>query len=261
MMMTEKESSRSSDPIIRVDKLVARYDDNLILDDISFEVKRGEIFVILGPSGCGKSTLLRHMVGLDRAYSGKVTIDGDIISRGNDPGFRAAIKKIGILFQSSALLGSMTLAQNVALPLEAHARLPRSMVHQLVVSKLSMVELDGYENYLPAEISGGMKKRAGLARALACSPLILFLDEPTAGLDPIISAEIDALILSINRLTGMTVVIVTHELSSIFKVAQRVIMLDKETKGIIAQGDPRYLRDHSENDYVKRFFNSETEAT
>jgi phospholipid/cholesterol/gamma-HCH transport system ATP-binding protein len=258
--MTESDSIQN-EPIIRVSNLVARYGDNLILDDVSLEVARSEIFVILGPSGCGKSTLLRHMVGLDRAHTGQVVVDGDIISQGDSPNFRKAIKKIGILFQGSALLGSMTLAQNVALPLGTCLHLPKDIIHRLVVDKLAMVDLAGYENYLPSEISGGMKKRAGLARALVCSPLILFLDEPTAGLDPIISAEIDALILRINRLTGMTVVIVTHELSSIFTLAQRVIMLDKKTKGIIAQGDPRHLRDHSDNEYVKQFFNSDLKAT
>jgi len=242
------------EPIIQVSDLVARYEENLILDKISFDVHRGEILVILGTSGCGKTTLLRHMIGLNSPAAGQVVIDGDDITSGDETAFKRALKKIGILFQGSALFGSMTLSENIALPLEEYSGFPKSVITNMVTRKLCLVGLQDYANYFPDEISGGMKKRAGLARALTLNPFILFLDEPTAGLDPIISAEIDELMLQINQRIGTTMVIVTHELESIFKVANRVIMLDKETKSVIAEGDPRHLKAHHQNPFVKQFF-------
>lgn len=242
-------------PIIQVTDLTAGYDDDIILDNVTFDVNPGEVFVILGGSGCGKTTLLRHLVGLNRPLSGRVIIDGDDIASNDSAVVDNALKKIGILFQSSALFGSMTIEENVALPIAEYSDLSRQAIFDLVRMKLCMVDLSGYENHLPSEISGGMKKRAGLARALALNPKILFLDEPTAGLDPPTSAEIDALILHINRAIGTTIVIVTHELDSIFSVAQRVIMLDKETKGIIAEGNPEYLKENSDIGSVRAFFN------
>jgi phospholipid/cholesterol/gamma-HCH transport system ATP-binding protein len=246
--------------IITVKDLVARYGDDLILKDISFDVFEGEILVVLGSSGCGKSTLLRHMVGLDKPFSGKILIDGKDIKSSNDSSYFNVLKKIGVLFQSSALFGSMTVAENIALPIQEYSGLSKSSIANLVRMKLCMVNLDGYEDYLPSEISGGMKKRAGLARALALNPKILFLDEPTAGLDPVSSAEIDELILLINKSIKTTIVIVTHALDSIFNVAQRIIMLDKKTNGIIAEGNPRYLKDHSQNVSVRQFFNREAKS-
>lgn len=242
-------------PIIQVTDLTAGYDDDIILDNVTFDVNPGEVFVILGGSGCGKTTLLRHLVGLNRPLSGRVIIDGDDIASNDSAVVDNALKKIGILFQSSALFGSMTIEENVALPIAEYSDLSRQAIFDLVRMKLCMVDLSGYENHLPSEISGGMKKRAGLARALALNPKILFLDEPTAGLDPPTSAEIDALILHINRAIGTTIVIVTHELDSIFSIAQRVIMLDKETKGIIAEGNPEYLKENSDIESVRAFFN------
>jgi len=243
------------DPVIVVDNLTVRYGNNLILDKISFSVLKKEIFIILGGSGCGKSTLMRHMIGLENPESGDVVIAGTDITKCSEDELYRVLRKIGVLFQSSALIGSMTIEENIALPIKEYADLPQSAVESMVRMKLSLVGLENYENYLPSEISGGMKKRAGLARALALNPEIVFLDEPCAGLDPITAAEIDELILDINRHTETTMIIVTHELASIFALAQRVIMLDKGTKKIIAEGVPADLKQKSENPLVYRFFN------
>lgn len=242
-------------PIIKVENLVAGYGDIVILEDISFDVLEGEIFVILGGSGCGKSTLLKQLIGLVTPLSGTVSIDGDRITGDNDKAFRRILRKIGVLYQSAALFGSMTIGENIALPIEEYTDLTEDSINRIVRMKLKLVGLEGYEHYLPSEISGGMKKRAGLARAMALNPKILFFDEPSAGLDPVTSAGLDELIITLNKTLGTTMVIVTHELSSIFTIAHRVIMLDKETKGIIAEGDPKHLRDHSQDDFVKSFFN------
>jgi phospholipid/cholesterol/gamma-HCH transport system ATP-binding protein len=248
-------------PVIQVRDLVARYGDQIILEGVTFDIYEGEIFVILGGSGCGKSTLLKHMVGLLRPYSGQVVIDGDDISRCDTETFHSVLRKIGVLYQAGALFGSMTVAENIALAIEEYTQLPPESVSAMVRMKLSLVHLTGYEDHLPSEISGGMKKRAALARAMALNPKILFFDEPSAGLDPVTSAGIDHLILRINKALGTTMVVVTHELQSIFTVAQRVIMLDRDAKGVIAEGDPGYLRDHSPNPTVRRFFNRLAEDT
>jgi phospholipid/cholesterol/gamma-HCH transport system ATP-binding protein len=231
------------------------YGDVIILDQISFDVYEGEVFVILGGSGCGKSTLLKTMIGLIPPQAGQIILDGDEVSTEDEAQLQGILRKIGVLYQGAALFGSMTVAENVALPIEEYTTLPTESVNTLVRMKLGLVNLQGYENHFPSELSGGMKKRAGLARAMALNPKILFFDEPSAGLDPITSAELDDLILHLNRSLGTTMVIVTHELESIFTVAQRIIMLDKQSKKIIAEGDPKYLRDHSQNPFVKRFFN------
>lgn len=259
--MNAENQKRLKRPIIQVRDLVARYGEQTILDQVTFDIYEGEVFVILGGSGCGKSTLLKNMVGLLPPYAGQVVIDGDDISRCDTETFHRALRKIGILYQGGALFGSMTVAENIALPIQEYTNLPPEAVRALVRMKLSLVHLTGYEDHLPSEISGGMKKRAGLARAMSLNPSILFFDEPSAGLDPVTSAGIDHLILHINKSLGTTMVIVTHELQSIFTVAQRVIMLDKETKGVIAEGDPAYLRDHSPNLTVRRFFNRQAEDT
>lgn len=245
----------SNDSIIKIRNLTAGYGDDVILDNLTFDVFRKEIFVVLGGSGCGKSTLLRHIIGLNKPFSGNVIIDEIDITKCDEVGFKSTLRKIGVLFQGSALFGSMTISENVALAMNEFSDLPKNLIEKMVKLKLGLVDLEGYENYLPSEISGGMKKRAGLARALALNPKILFLDEPSAGLDPITSKEIDELILDINKNLGTTIVIVTHELESIFTVAQRVIMLDKATKGIIAEGKPRHLKENSKNQDVKDFFN------
>ena len=241
-------------PLIQIRDLVAGFDDEIILKDINFDVNAGEIFIILGGSGCGKSTLLKHMVGLQEPISGTVTVNDVEITDKSKDNLHSVLRQCGILFQGGALFGSMTLADNIALPLREYSGLPEENIQCLIKMKLNMVQLLGYENHFPAEISGGMKKRAGLARAMALNPPILFCDEPSAGLDPITSAELDRLLLHINHSLGTTMVIVTHELSSVFNIADRVIMLDKSIKGIVAEGDPFQLRDNSLNSYVQRFF-------
>ena len=247
------QASINKNPVITVDELVAGYGEDVILNDVSFDIFESEIFVILGGSGCGKSTLLKLLVGLIKPKAGEIILNGYPVS--DDTGLQKALRQCGILFQSGALFGSMTLAENVALPMQEHTDLPDDHIDTLVRMKLAQVNLSGYENHLPAELSGGMKKRAGLARAMALNPKILFFDEPSAGLDPISSAELDQLILHINRTLETTMVIVTHELDSIYTVASRVIMLDKRIKGIIAEGDPHFLRDNSQNKFVRQFFN------
>ena len=244
-----------NDAIIQINNLTAKYSDDVILDNITFDVYQNEIFVVLGGSGCGKSTLLRHTIGLEMPFAGNVTIDGADLINCSETEFKTTLRKIGVLFQGSALFGSMTVSENVALPIQEYSNLKNDLIDKIVSLKLGLVGLEGYGNHLPSEISGGMKKRAGLARALALNPKILFLDEPSAGLDPITSKEIDELILDINKNLGTTIVIVTHELESIFTVAQRVIMLDKTKKGIIAEGKPADLKKHSTNQTVKDFFN------
>jgi phospholipid/cholesterol/gamma-HCH transport system ATP-binding protein len=250
-----------SPPLIKVEELEARYGDTPVLKSINFEIQRGELLAIIGGSGCGKTTLLRHLVGLIPPAGGRISIDGYDITTGDDAVFQLALRKIGILFQGGALFGSMTLAENVALPIQEYTDLSPEAVNTLVRMKLCSVDLGGYEQHLPSQLSGGMIKRAALARALALNPEILFLDEPTAGLDPVTSAEIEDLILRINHSLGTTVVIVTHSLNIIFKVAHRVIMLDKSVKGIVAQGNPNELKDKSPEPIVRQFFNRQTKAS
>ena len=248
-------SASDETPIIVVENLTARFGDNTVFENVSFQVHKGEIFVILGGSGCGKSTLLKHLIGLYETSSGKVEINGVDIRTADERQLRQVRTQLGVSFQSSALFGSMTLAENVALPLQEYTDLSREAIELIVKMKLGMVNLAGYDNHLPSEISGGMKKRAGLARAMALDPIVLFFDEPSAGLDPITSAELDLLIKSINAGMGTTMVVVTHELQSIFSIAHRIIMLDKSAKGIIAEGDPRWLKDHATDPRVFDFFN------
>jgi phospholipid/cholesterol/gamma-HCH transport system ATP-binding protein len=248
-------ASEQPEPIIVVEHLRAEFGDNLVFKDVSFQVNRGEIFVILGGSGCGKTTLLKEIVGLYRPNAGTVLVNGTDIVRQDPKQMQQVRMGTGMLFQSGALFGSMTLAENIALPLQKYTNLSKDMIDLIVKMKLGLVNLSGYENHLPEEISGGMKKRAGLARAMSLDPAILFFDEPSAGLDPISAVELDMLIKSLNAGLGTTMVIVTHELESIFLIAHRIIMLDKEAKGIIAEGDPRYLKDHASDPRVINFFN------
>ena len=242
-------------PVILVEGLTARFGDEVVFENVNFQVNRGEILVILGGSGCGKSTLLKHMIGLYRPAAGRVLVNGVDVNTDDDQELRRLRMGIGVLFQSGALFGSMTLAENLALPLQEYTDLSPADIELIVKMKLGLVQLVGYENHLPSEISGGMKKRAGLARAMALDPKVLFFDEPSAGLDPITSVELDNLIKSINAGMGTTMVIVTHELESIFSIAHRVVILDKAARGIIAMGDPRDLQEHSQDPRVVNFFN------
>jgi phospholipid/cholesterol/gamma-HCH transport system ATP-binding protein len=241
--------------VITVEGLTARFGDETVFQDVSFQVFKGEILVVLGGSGCGKSTLLKHLIGLYRPYAGRVLVNGVDVNTEDEAELKRLRMGFGVLFQSGALFGSMTLAENVALPLQEYTDLDDGAIELIVRMKLGLVQLAGYENHLPSEISGGMKKRAGLARAMALDPTILFFDEPSAGLDPITSAELDNLIKGINAGMGTTMVVVTHELASIFSIAHRVVILDKEAKGIIAVGDPQELKEHSQDLRVINFFN------
>ncbi len=242
------------EPIIKVENLTAGYGETVILKDINFQVAAGEIFVILGGSGCGKSTLLKHLIGLLPPLEGRVLIEGRDLTSADGQERLDILRRIGVSYQGGALFGSYTLAQNVRLPLEEITDLPESALEMIAWMKLMMVGLGDFGDSLPSAVSGGMQKRAALARAMALDPAVVFLDEPSAGLDPVTSAELDALILRLRELLNMTFVIVTHELASIYAVADRVIMLDKSTQGIIADGKPQELRDHSEDPQVRRFF-------
>jgi phospholipid/cholesterol/gamma-HCH transport system ATP-binding protein len=242
-------------PAIEVRNLTMGFADLILLQHADFEVKQGEIFVILGGSGCGKSTLLKHILGLYSPMQGSILIHGTPLNPDDPSAYQAILKTFGVMYQGGALFGSMTLAENVALAVEEYTDLPDAAIRDLVEIKLRQVGLAGFEDHLPMEVSGGMKKRAAIARALVLNPKILFLDEPSAGLDPITSADLDELIREINASLGTTVVIVSHELPSIFSIAHRVIMLDKESRSIIAEGDPKFLRDHSPHAMVRRFFN------
>ncbi len=236
-------------PMITAKNLSIGWGDVVLQKNLSFEVMTGEVFAILGGSGSGKSTLLRFLIGLEPPLEGEI----DIAGRGQ-PNLEVGLPPFGVMFQAGALFGSLTVGENVSLPLEEWTELPLDAVEAVARAKLRLVGLDGAADKFPSELSGGMKKRAAIARALALEPELVFLDEPSAGLDPVMAADLDELIKTLSRTLGLTVVIVTHELDSIFRIADRVVMLDKEEKTIIATGEPKVLK-NSDDPRVHNFFN------
>jgi len=240
-------------PIIEVQHLSIKYDERTIIDDISFSVREGEIFIILGGSGSGKTTIFNRMIGLQEPTAGEVIIEGENITTAFGEQKINILRKIGVMYQSAALFGSMNLLGNVCLPLEEFTDLSREAINIIALNKLQMVGLGDFVDYMPAEISGGMQRRAAIARAMALDPKILFLDEPSAGLDPITSVQLDSLIISLAQTLGITFVVVSHELPSIFTIADRVVVLYDGK--IVAKGDPKTLRDECDNVYVRKFFN------
>lgn len=231
----------AASPVIEVEQLTMRYGEHLIQRDLGFTVNQGDIFIIMGGSGCGKSTLLRHLIGLQEPASGNVRFSGQDLWQGDDATRTAIQRRCGVLFQSGALWSSLTLSENIMLPMTEIGGLKPAVARELAAVKLALVGLAGFEDFYPSEISGGMKKRAALARAIALDPDILFFDEPSAGLDPLSSAHLDELILELRASLGATIVVVTHELASIFAIGNNSVFLDADSKTMIAGGDPNTL--------------------
>lgn len=240
-------------PVLQVENLECRYDDEVILRNVSFTVEQGEIFYIAGPSGCGKTTLLRHLLGLLTPAAGSITYFGRNFGDATLSERRDIIRSFGVLFQNNALWTDLTLAENVSLPLSLRTRVRKETRDEITAFKLAQVGLSGFEDRLPRHLSGGMRKRAALARALALDPSIVFLDEPTAGLDPITGRQIDQLIRQVRETVGATVIVVSHSLSSIFYTADRIILLDPQARGVIATGSPVKLARTSQNSRVTDF--------
>jgi phospholipid/cholesterol/gamma-HCH transport system ATP-binding protein len=240
---------------ISVRGLTMAFGSFVVMEDLNFDVQEKDIFIIMGGSGCGKSTLLRHMIGLKEPREGSIYYDGEDFTASDRAERLAFIRRFGVMYQSGALWSSMTLAENIAMPLEEHTDLKAKEILDLARYKLALVGLSGYEDYYPDQVSGGMNKRAGIARALALDPEVLFLDEPGAGLDPLSSQRLDELILRLRDSLGSTFVIVTHELASIFAIANNSVFLDTNTRTQGATGDPKQLRDQSENEAVHLFLN------
>jgi phospholipid/cholesterol/gamma-HCH transport system ATP-binding protein len=238
--------------------LTIGYGERVVLEHVNFEVARGEVFAILGASGSGKSTLLKHLIGLYQPKSGEVLISGQNLVTAEGPERLQILRRFGVLYQGGALFGSISTVENVRLPLDEFTDLSDEAKDLIALSKLRLVGLEAAATRPPADLSGGMQKRAAIARAIVLDPCILFLDEPSAGLDPITSAGLDSLIKELARGLGITFVMVTHELASIYSVADRVVVLDPKVRGIVAEGTPAYLRDHATLPWVRKFLNRET---
>ena len=248
---------QNADDMIVVRDLVKTFNGRTILDGINVSVKKGDVLVIMGGSGCGKSTLLRQIIGLSKPDSGEVLIHGRDITRMNDRELDELRKKFGMLFQSGALFNSMTVGENVSLPILEHSKLAEEVVNIMVKIKLELVGLTGFEHLMPSEISGGMKKRVGLARSIALDPELLFCDEPSAGLDPVMTAVIDTLMVDLSRKLGMTLVVVTHDMASAFRIATKMVMLFQGK--LVASGTPEYIKALN-NPIVKQFINGEADG-
>ncbi|MEG1979476.1 MAG: ATP-binding cassette domain-containing protein [Victivallaceae bacterium] len=253
--MSEITTAPANNIAIQVENLKIGYHDNVVLENLSFDIPKGEIVGILGSSGCGKSTLLKHMMGLYQPMRGDIKIFGQSIVNVSDRVYETLIHKFGVTYQNGALLSSLNLFENVALPLQTHTKLTSAEIRERVMQALSWVEMADFAEYYPGELSGGMNKRGGLARALIMQPEILFFDEPSAGLDPITSCELDDLILRVREQFKATVVLVTHELESVLKITNSVIVLNKATKGIAASGNAVELRQNSKDQFVQAFLN------
>jgi phospholipid/cholesterol/gamma-HCH transport system ATP-binding protein len=240
-------------PVIEVRNLDLNYDDFVVMRNITFSVQKGDIFVVMGGSGCGKSTLLKALIGLKEPTAGDILYDGEDFWKQDDLGQQKIMRRFGVLYQGGALWSSLTLGENVALPLELYANLNPEQIREVVALKLALVGLAGYADFYPSEISGGMCKRAGLARAIALDPDIIFFDEPSAGLDPLSARMLDDLILQLRDTLGATIVVVTHELASIFTIGNNSIFLDSESKMMIAMGNPKDLLNNSRDHRVIEF--------
>jgi phospholipid/cholesterol/gamma-HCH transport system ATP-binding protein len=245
---------------VEVKQLTMTYGSHVVMEDLSFQVRRGEVFVIIGGSGSGKSTLLRHLLGLERPAAGEILFEGEDVGAADEKNRKKMLRRMGVLYQNGALWSGLTLAENVALPFEEYTNLDAAAIAEFVSLKLALVGLRGFESFYPAAISGGMRKRAGLARAVALDPEVLFFDEPSSGLDPISASRLDDLILQLRASFGTTIIVVSHDLASIFRIADRALFLDIRQKTMTALGKPGELRDNPPSDEVRRFLARNSEG-